>query len=72
MEEWQLRLEHEKVVRDALLACGNKKASEEPDGPGYLIPVTEISIFIGKTFWKVMEKNGHNKSRFEECQCFKT
>lgn len=69
MEIWELRLEHERTVRDGFVACGNPKVSDQPDPPGGMIPVKSVHQFRGLIYWTLMEERGHDKGKFEECKC---
>lgn len=65
--EWQLRLAHDRAVRDAYVACGNP-APKLPDPVGGLYTV-KIRFFDGVKFWASMGKQGHSSATFDECQC---
>jgi hypothetical protein len=64
---WQTRLAHDRVVRDALVACGNP-VPPELDPPGGLIPV-QGKIFKGSVFWAHMEQHRHSSANVLECCC---
>lgn len=66
---WPAQLAHERVVRDAWVACGNP-APTQPDPPGGLIRV-EPRVFNAKTFHAFMVGAGHDNAVFEACRCSK-
>lgn len=45
MYDWKKRLHHERCIRDALVACGNK-APDQPDPSGGFVPI-EARVFKG-------------------------
>lgn len=65
--EWELRLEHERAIRDALVACGNTPP-DRPDPEGGLIPI-DGRKFNGAIYWPFLEARGHNNGDFGLCKC---
>jgi hypothetical protein len=65
--QWQIRLAHERAVRDALVACGNE-APYKPDPAGGLYHVTP-RVFVGAKFWPVMKAAGHDAAEIDKCKC---
>lgn len=64
---WQIRLAHDRVVRDALVACGNP-APIKPDPPGGLVQI-QAKIFKSKEFWDHMLKHQHTAGSVLDCSC---
>lgn len=67
MVNWEKRLKHDRVVRDALVDCGNKKP-DRPDPPGGLIEVQPL-VYNSEIFWKHLTENGHDGYCFVDCSC---
>lgn len=66
--EWQKRLVHERVCRDALIACGNA-APTRPDPTNGLIQVRPVLKFNGKVYSEYLNGKGHTHSDYSLCAC---
>lgn len=64
---WKVRLEHDRAVRDAYVACGNK-APEEPDPDGGMFSV-QVRRYDGKIVRKVLNDRGHDSVDILNCKC---
>ena len=69
MKTWQQMLAHEKVCRDALVACGNQ-APEEPDPPGGFFAVN-ARMFNEEIYFTYLNEHNHTHTEFDKCVCSK-
>jgi len=69
MGEWEIRLAHEKAVRNSLCEHQNIPIPEDPEGG---LKRIEIRRFNGRTFWPILIEKGHDKALFEDCKCYKS
>jgi len=73
-EEWELRLNHERDVRNAQIESRNEAFGEKleiPEDPsGGLKVIKDLwRRFSGKSFWKKFESLGHSSMEFGQCNC---
>lgn len=69
-QDWEIRLQHEKDVRDALATCNDVDPASFVDPPGGMQlwrPVTYV--YDGKTFHGHLNKTGHSTAAFDTCKC---
>lgn len=67
---WKARLAHARAVRDAHVQAGNIPKPARPDPEGGIWSYT-VRQFNGKKFFAALEKSGHTKSVFTDCNCTK-
>lgn len=69
-EEWQIRMEHAKVIRDTHVKCGHCTPPTKPDTEGSLGCAGPIHCFNGPVFYKKLREEGnHDQMVFEDCKC---
>jgi hypothetical protein len=70
MEDWKRRYEHERDVRDSLLASLGLPGLEDKVF-GVLTPAPKSAWmrFDGPKFWPIMKAKGHTSTVFEDCAC---
>jgi len=67
VEKWKLKLEHNRVIRDGFVACGNNPPSK-PDPESSVVWV-QLRVFKGSIFFPFIESKGHTTSEFSTCAC---
>lgn len=69
MDLWQLRLAHEKVVKDCHIKAGNIPKPKESE-PVYGVNFYEVYRFNGAAFFTALNEASHDKAEFKHCKCF--
>lgn len=67
MQEWEKRLAHDRAVRDAYIAMGNRKP-DRPDPEGGLIWCS-ARRFDSRIFRPFLAERGHDSGDFKSCRC---
>jgi hypothetical protein len=72
-EEWQLRYEHERDVRDCQMeSIGLTPLVDDKYGTLKVPPPSIWLRFNGSAFWSLMRKKGHTSCEFDACNCKKS